>query len=97
MTATGSKRREGEKPREGSAADGVKGEPLVPPAVDVGGTEASGVVGVLSDTGPRAGVVEPGTVPAEGLGGEAAAAGEADGVKAAGPGAGTGAPAEALH
>ena len=68
MTATGSRRREGERPREGTAADGVKVEPGVPPTVDVGGTEAPGVVGVrsgvVSETGPRAGVVEPGAVPA---------------------------------
>lgn len=90
MIATGSRRREAERLEERTAAD------VEPSAVgvDVDGTVASGVDGVVSETGPSAGVVEPGTEPAEG---EIAAAGEADGVKAAGPGAGTGALVAALH
>lgn len=86
-------RNEGEKLREGIADEGVRVEPPVP-VVDAGVSEPGivddGVMsGVVSDTGARAGVSAAGIVP-EGPG-------EADGPKAVGPGAGSGAPAEALH
>lgn len=98
MTAV-ENRSEGKTLREGMADEGV-GIELVP-EVDAGGTEpgiVEGAVrpGLVSDAGGRAGVAAVGIVPAEGLG-ASSAAGEADGLKAVGPGAGRGAPGDALH
>lgn len=96
MTATDKMRTAGEMLREGTAAEGLR-EELVPGVVDVGDSEPSVGVrdGFASEAGDMAGVSVVGIVP-EGLG-ETDDAGEADGPKATGPGAGTGAPGEALH